>query len=141
MYTHVELRSNVPTYQKPEPHQTMLIQLVQNHDNHIAMTTQLSRQQVKIACLLVHTVIRGILSNSLPEFKPGQVIWFIRVNQVTFCPGQADLTRFIKNPGLPQILLGSRALMIASVPDQSNKLSVLDGDDGSVYPMIFFTIF
>ena len=28
MYTHAELRSNVPTYKKPEPHQTMLIQLV-----------------------------------------------------------------------------------------------------------------
>ena len=38
IYTHAELKPNMPTYLKPEPHQTMLIQLVQNHGNHIAMT-------------------------------------------------------------------------------------------------------
>ena len=31
-------------------------------------------------------------------------------------------------------------LIMASVPDQSNELSVLDDDDGSV-SLIFFTIF
>ena len=52
MYTHAELRSKVPTYQKPKPHQTMLLQLIQNHGNHIATKMQLSQRQVEIACLL-----------------------------------------------------------------------------------------
>ena len=38
MYTHVELKPKLPTYQKLEPHQMMLIQLIQNHGNHIIMT-------------------------------------------------------------------------------------------------------
>ena len=39
-----------------------------------------------------------------PGLKPGRVIQVIRVNRVTFCPGQVDLTRFIRYPGLTQIL-------------------------------------
>ena len=35
------------------------------------------------------------------ELKPG---WITLVIQVTFCPGQAGLIRFIKYPGLTQIL-------------------------------------
>ena len=38
MYLHAELKPKLPTYQKLEPHQMMMIQLVQNHSNHIAMT-------------------------------------------------------------------------------------------------------
>ena len=37
MYTHAELR---PVYQKPEPHQRMLIQLVQKHGNHVLTNWQ-----------------------------------------------------------------------------------------------------
>ena len=52
MYTHVELKPKLPTHQKLESHQMMLIQLVQNHGNHSAMMMQLSRQHVEITCLL-----------------------------------------------------------------------------------------
>ena len=36
--------------------------------------------------------------------KPGRVNQVIRVNWVTFCPGQPGLTRFIKYPCLTRIL-------------------------------------
>ena len=65
--------------------------------------------------------------------------WVIRVIRVTFCPGQVGLARFIKYLGLTRILHGSRVLIMASVPNQSNELSMLDDDDGSVF-LDFFTI-
>ena len=38
-----------------------------------------------------------------------------------------------KYPGLTPIFCsGSRALIMASAPDQSNELSVLDGNDGGI---------
>ena len=39
-----------------------------------------------------------------PGLKPGQVIRIVRVNWVTFCPGQVSLTWFMKYPDLPRIL-------------------------------------
>ena len=57
--------------------------------------------------------------------KLGPVIW------VRFCLGQADLTQFIKHSGLTHILHESHALIMVFGPDQSNELSMLDGDDGS----------
>ena len=57
--------------------------------------------------------------------KPSRVIHVIRVNRITFCPGQVGLTRFIRYPGLTRILhCISRALMMVSD----------SGDDGSVFP-------
>ena len=57
--------------------------------------------------------------------KQGRVIRIIQVNWVTFCPGQADLTRI-----LHQIM----CINNGSDPDQTNELSVLDSDDGSIFP-------
>ena len=45
-----------------------------------------------------------MLISSRSGLKPGRVIRVIRVNRVTFCPGQVGLTRFIRYPGLTQIL-------------------------------------
>ena len=64
-----------------------------------------------------------------PGLKPAQVI---QVNGVTFCLGQVGLTRFIKYPGLTRILHWITCVNNGSVPDQSNELNMLDGDDGSV---------
>ena len=41
---------------------------------------------------------------SRTALQPGRVIRIIRVNRVTFCPGQPGLTCFIKYPGLTRIL-------------------------------------
>ena len=49
----------------------------------------------------------------------------------TFCLVEAGLTRFY---------IGSRALIMACVSDQSNELSVLDGDDESVSPDFLYHI-
>ena len=77
----------------------------------------------------------SIIDSSLVHtsgLKPGQVIW---VTRVTFHLGQADLTQFIKYLGLTWILHWITCIIImASDPNQSNELSMLDGDDGSVLP-------
>ena len=39
----------------------------------------------------------------ISALQSGQVIRIIKVNWVTFCPGQPGLTHFIKYPGLTQI--------------------------------------
>ena len=54
---------------------------------------------------------------------------------------KASLTQLIKYPGLTRFCIGSRALIMVSVPDQSNELSVLDDDDdGSASPDFLYHI-
>ena len=72
-------------------------------------------------------VDESIVGSYPPGLKPGRVI---RVIQVTFCLGQAGLTRFIKYLGLTQILNWITCILLAFGSDQSNELSMLDGDDG-----------
>ena len=55
-----------------------------------------------------------------PGLKPGRDI---RVNRVTFCPGQVGLIRFTRYPGL------TRFLHCITCLDESGP-----GDDGSVFP-------
>ena len=66
--------------------------------------------------------------------KAGRLIWVIQIYRVTFCPGQVGLTRFINIWVGPRFCTGSHVLIMASGPDQSYKLSMLDGDDGNVSP-------
>ena len=77
----------------------------------------------------------SIIDSSLVHtsgLKPGQVIW---VTRVTFHLGQAGLIQFIKYLGLTWILHWITCIIImVSDPNQSNALSMLDGDDGSVLP-------
>ena len=59
-------------------------------------------------CLNVFVFV-CIIYVSIPQLsilglKPGLFIRVIQINWVTFCPGQAGLTWFIKYPSLTQIL-------------------------------------
>ena len=49
-------------------------------------------------------------------------------------PSRPILISHIKYPGLAKFCIGSRTLIIASIPNQIIELSVLDDDDGSVSP-------
>ena len=46
----------------------------------------------------------GIETTLVAGLKPGWVIQFIQVKQVTLCQGQVGLTQFIKYPSLTQSL-------------------------------------
>ena len=54
-----------------------------------------------MCCMFTSTHEFGLCT---PGLKPGWVIRVIQVKWVTFSPGQAGLTQFIKYPGLTQIL-------------------------------------
>ena len=66
--------------------------------------------------------------------KAGRLIRVIRIYRVTFCPGQVGLTWFINIWVGPRFCIGLHVLIMASGPDQSYKLSMLDGDGGNVSP-------
>ena len=56
--------------------------------------------------ILAAKVVRGRVIDSILSMvglKPDRVIRVIRVNRITFCPGQAS-TKFLKYPGLTRIL-------------------------------------
>ena len=58
-----------------------------------------------ISCVISRAsfMILYLFMVSAPVLQLSRVIQFIRVNWVTFCPGQLGLTRFIKYPGLTLI--------------------------------------
>ena len=53
---------------------------------------------------------------------------------------KVGLTWLIKFPGLTRFCTGSRSLIMVSVPDQSNELSVLNDDNESVSPDFLYHI-
>ena len=58
-----------------------------------------------------------------------------RVNRVTFCLDQVGLTRFIRYPGLTQILyIVSHASMMSSGPDDDGIVCPNSAQDASMYP-------
>ena len=64
----VSLKVCMYAHAKPKPHQTMLLQLIQNHGNHIATKMQLSQRQAEIACLLYTHCDQG--NPQLRVYKP-----------------------------------------------------------------------
>ena len=90
-----------------------------------------------LACHPIQLVISQSQSEQTPMYaytsglKLGQVILII---QVTFCPGEFRLIWFIKYLDLTPFYIKLHALIIASGPDQSEELGMLDSDDVSISP-------